>query len=231
MSTLTETGLLAVWDAGRGHDAVRRALVLACAAGADPASVAELSVGQREELVLALREQCFGTTFESVITCPSCRQELELELTIDDVRAARPDGARSVRAAGFDLAFRLITSADLLAVGATADPRRALLRRVVVDATVDVDELPADVLDALVGALSTQDPQADVRVHLDCVACGHEWTSPFDVADHLWAELDAYARRLIYDVHVLACAYGWSEADVLAVDPGRRQCYLDLVAG
>jgi hypothetical protein len=240
VGALTEAGLLAVWEAGLGGDAVRRALVLAAAGGADAASAADLSVGRREAFVLALRERSFGTTFPCAVTCPSCGEELELELTTGDVRAAEPGDVRQVRLDGFEIGFRLVTSRDLLAVrdGRTdvTATRRSLLGRVVTTATregrkVDVDELPERVLDALAAELSAQDPQADVLLDLDCANCRHEWASPFDVTTHLWAELDAYARRLLHDVHVLAGAYGWSEDDVLAVSPGRRQCYLELVAG
>ncbi|MGV9264241.1 hypothetical protein ACWDRR_06200 [Kitasatospora sp. NPDC003701] len=234
---LTEAGLLAVWEAGRGKDAVRRALVLAAAGGADPSTVADLAVGTCGELVLALRERCFGPTFPCAVTCPSCHEELELELSADDVRAGGADGERRLRVEGFEIEFRLITGRDLLAVGAgTPDARRALLGRVLTSAVahgerVGPEGLPDAVLDALAGALSAQDPQADVRLELDCVACGHAWASPFDATAHLWAELDAYARRLVHDVHVLASAYGWSEDEVLAIGPARRQCYLELVTG
>jgi hypothetical protein len=239
VGALTEAGLLAVWEAGLAGDVVRRALVLAAAGGADAASAADLSVGRREAFVLALRERSFGTTFPCAVTCPSCGEELELELTTDDVRAAGPGAGRQVRLDGFEVGFRLITSRDLLTVrdGRTdvTATRRSLLGRVVTTATregrkVTVDELPEHVLDALAAELSAQDPQADVLLDLDCANCGHEWASPFDVTTHLWAELDAYARRLLHDVHVLAVAYGWSEDDVLAVSPARRQCYLELVA-
>jgi hypothetical protein len=237
MGALTEAGLLAVWEAGRGRDAVARALVLASAAGADPATVADLPVGRREELVLALRERCFGSTFGCVVTCPSCRAELELQLTVADVLASPSDGEPRCEVDGFDLTFRPVTSRDVLAARASVgDPRRELLSRVLVSATADgrpvnIDGLPDRVLDALAAALSTQDPQAAVALDLDCVECGHEWASPFDITSHLWAELDAYAHRLLHDVHLLASAYGWSEDDVLAVSPARRQCYLELVTG
>jgi hypothetical protein len=33
---------------------------------------------------------------------------------------------------------------------------------------------------------------------------------------------------MLYDVHALASAYGWREADVLAMSPMRRQVYLEL---
>lgn len=234
---LTEAGLLAVWEAGRGKDAVRRSLLLAAAGGADPSAVADLAVGTCGELVLALHERCFGPTFPCAVTCPSCHEELELELSADEVRAAGADGERRLRVEGFEIEFRLITGRDLLTVGpGTPDARRALLGRVLTSAVaqgeqVAPEELPDAVLDALADALSAQDPQADVRLELDCVECGHAWLSPFDATAHLWAELDAYARRLVHDVHVLASAYGWSEDEVLAIGPARRQCYLELVTG
>ncbi|HEX2516118.1 MAG TPA: phage baseplate protein, partial [Chloroflexota bacterium] len=37
------------------------------------------------------------------------------------------------------------------------------------------------------------------------------------------------ARRLLREVHTLARAYGWREAEILALPGRRRQTYLDLV--
>jgi hypothetical protein len=236
MTALTETGLLAVWEAGSGQGGVRRALVLAAAGGADPSTVADLSIGRRAEFVLALRERCFGTVLPSVVTCPGCGEELELELTVDDVRAVGPECERRRVIDGVDVEFRPVTSQDLLEVGPDEpDARRRLLSRCVVAATrdgfdVDAGALPDPVLDTLAEALTTCDPQADVLLELDCVACGHEWSSPFDITAYLWGEMDVYVRRLVHDVHLLASAYGWSEAEVLAVSPARRRFYLEMAS-
>jgi hypothetical protein len=236
MSTVTEADLLTVWEAGRRQGRVRRALVLAEAGGADPSAVADLSVGRRDEFVLALRERFFGAAFPCAVTCPSCAEELEIELSIDDLRVPAI-GDREARVDHGDLVvrFRPITSRDLLTVRAGArEARRQLISRCVLDArrgegSVPADELPDDVLDTVAAALAAQDPQAAVLLELDCASCGHEWRSPFDIAAYLWGELDTYVRRFMHDVHLLASAYGWSEAEVLAVDPGRRQGYLEMV--
>jgi hypothetical protein len=50
----------------------------------------------------------------------------------------------------------------------------------------------------------------------------------FDVADYLWQELHAWAKDVLRSVHALAVAYGWREADVLALSPTRRRIYLEL---
>ena len=42
-------------------------------------------------------------------------------------------------------------------------------------------------------------------------------------------EVQARARRLLREVDVLARAYGWTEADVLALSEQRRTAYLEIV--
>ena len=64
-----------------------------------------------------------------------------------------------------------------------------------------------------------------------CPACTFTWSEPFDIVTFFWAEIDAWARRLLADVHVLASSYGWSERDILALSPVRRQYYLEMVNG
>jgi hypothetical protein len=51
----------------------------------------------------------------------------------------------------------------------------------------------------------------------------------FDIISFFWTELDSLARRLLQDVHVLAKAYSWREADILSMSATRRQFYLEMV--
>jgi hypothetical protein len=46
-----------------------------------------------------------------------------------------------------------------------------------------------------------------------------------------WKEINHWANRILREVHLLASTYGWSEADILALTPTRRQWYLALVDG
>jgi hypothetical protein len=77
--------------------------------------------------------------------------------------------------------------------------------------------------------LAAADPQADIEMALHCPGCAATWRQGFDIVSFLWAEIDAWARRTLYDVHRLAAAYGWREGDILAMSAPRRQAYLDLV--
>jgi hypothetical protein len=92
-----------------------------------------------------------------------------------------------------------------------------------------LSDLPEPVLAALVDAVTERDPQAETRFQLTCAACGHRWSALFDVVSFFWTELAARAERLLIEVHALARAYGWREADVLTMSESRRHFYLELV--
>jgi hypothetical protein len=89
--------------------------------------------------------------------------------------------------------------------------------------------------DALAAALAERmaaaDPQADVQLRLDCPACGHGWAAPFDIGAFLWDEVGAWVERTLGEVHALASAYGWTEAQVLELPSWRRQRYLEMARG
>ena len=73
------------------------------------------------------------------------------------------------------------------------------------------------------------DPQANVQMNLSCVRCGKHWQAVFDIESFLWSEINRWAERLLLEVHQLARAYGWREADILAMSPHRRRFYLDML--
>ena len=85
-------------------------------------------------------------------------------------------------------------------------------------------------MDRVAEAMAQVDSQADVQLDLVCPSCGHQWQATFDIVSFFWSEINAWAYRVLHEVHTLASAYGWREADILALDPGRRQFYLQLVS-
>ncbi|HXI74354.1 MAG TPA: hypothetical protein VNG94_02120, partial [Pyrinomonadaceae bacterium] len=87
------------------------------------------------------------------------------------------------------------------------------------------------VTDAVAKRMAEADPQADLRLDLSCPACGHRWQALFDIDSFFWSEINAWAQRVLTEVHALASAYGWRERDILDLSPRRRQFYLGLVSG
>jgi len=246
MRALSASDLLRVWERA-AHDApVHQALSLLAAAYPDHeiGALAELSIGQRDALLLRLREATFGPTLTGVADCPACRARIEVALNaaeLDMPSSASTFGSMSasgaaVEAGDYVLQLRPPNSHDVVAAAPLemSNARVAILRRCVLSAQrggmpVGPDDVPAAVLEIAEQRLPDRDPQADVRLRLVCPACEHDTTMIFDIASFLWHEIDAWACRILREVHTLASAYGWTEEAILALTPFRRQCYLELV--
>jgi hypothetical protein len=52
---------------------------------------------------------------------------------------------------------------------------------------------------------------------------------PFDVGSFVWTEFSVWAQKRLEEVHLLASAYGWSEAEILELSPVRRRYYVEAV--
>jgi hypothetical protein len=93
--------------------------------------------------------------------------------------------------------------------------------------------IPAEIAAALESELTetiaAADPLAEIALELACPDCAAAWSAPFDIVRFLWSEVDAWAARILDEVHILASHYGWSEADILALSPQRRRNYRDLI--
>ena len=239
---LTPAALLNAWERGRFQAPVDRALTLLSLSGQpEPGRFAQCSIGRRDAELLRLREAIFGGNITGRTDCPACQQPVELNLEIADLQAesaADLPEAFEGRFGQYELEFRLPTSDDLGNLSRAADldsQKRALLLRCVTRASSNgeafpADQLPGDIINALSARMAELDPQGDVELALTCPHCGRDWKSPLDVVSFLWSEIEAWAGRLILEVHTLASAYGWSEGDILAMSPWRRQAYLERIA-
>jgi hypothetical protein len=229
---------LGVWERGAGLGQAGRGLALLDLAypGTPRETLADLSIGARDTALLALREAMFGPKIEGCANCPACGGVMEMGFSTRDLAGEAPlDPPLTLALDGYELTLRPVTTRDLLLLDGGEDPRRELLSRCVVSACRDgaaktAADLPAPVVDAAAQALAKADPQADIRLSIACAVCGHLWQAPFDIVSYLWIELESWAARILHEVHVLAGAYGWHEADILALNPARRRFYLDRIA-
>jgi hypothetical protein len=241
MRALSSSELLTVWELGWAQTPVQQALTLLGGACPDLSAEAlgRLSVGRRDALLLALRERLFGPRLVGLAVCKNCGERVELTFGTGEIRTApaeEPAETLSLDADGYRVEFRLPNSHDLVAVTDSANEpsaRQLLLGRCLLAASRDgsatrSEQLPEGVVEAVVKRMAEADPQADVSLALACPHCQYQWQATFDIVSFLWSEINAWAQRLLREVHVLACAYGWREADILALSPSRRQLYLEL---
>ena len=242
MRPLTAAGLLHVWERGQAQRPFERVVTLLAAGLPDHSweAVAGLAIGQRDAALFALREQSMGSRLQAFAECPACKGELAFTLRTEDLRnSASADGSAGrgdVSRDGISASFRLPSSLDFADLPATSDApaiRDRLARRCVLDAqrdgrSIDVSELPPELIDEISDAMARHDPQAEILIHLSCPACDHHWSDLFDIGAFFWTEITVMAKRLLSDVDALARRYGWREADILAMTPWRRHTYLQL---
>jgi len=240
---LTASDLLDAWERGLPNRAVQRALDLLALTYPESSleQLQELPIGQRDARLLAIREALFGPRLTCLATCPRCNERLEIAFDITQLRSSPSDSTAtetlSITEGSVEVQFRLPNSSDMLLISDLPDAtqaRRTLFERCVQQATRDgvpitATNVPEEIVNAVAVQMALIDPQADIQIALDCPACAHQWSAAFDIVSYLWSEVNAWAVRILHEVHQLASAYGWREADILALSPMRRQFYLELI--
>jgi hypothetical protein len=241
MRALDPSHVLELAERGRAKSPPERAVLLLSAAFPDRGreSLENISIGERDALLLKLRERIFGKQLRGLITCPACSLALSIDINTDTLRSDsdHPGGPRLAQIAGYEVRFRAPNTGDLRALAETSDAERGwvqLLERCILDAkhdsqTVPPGALPPEVAEEISRLMDEADPRADLQLAMDCPACGESWSQTFDIVSYLWDELGALARQLLFEVHALASAYGWSEKQILRMSPWRRGMYLAMV--
>ena len=240
MLALSQADFLALWERGRTLHPLDQGLLTVCAAlsEAQDNSAADWPIGRRNRALAELRLACFGPRLRGWTSCRQCAEKLEFEL---DGRALAeselPQYRQPIIVNG--RAFRLPTSRDLAQIAAEQDPIAAamlLLERCRVDGRAAAEDGAAQATDwteedinAVGEKMALADPLAEIMLHFDCPACGASFEESLDLSTFLWAEIEARAQRLLLEVHTLATAYGWSEAEILSLNAARREFYLEMV--
>src|SRR5688500_1721014 len=128
--------VLEAWEAGRRRQPFGRAMLLLRAAASRPwEELRALPIGERDRLILELRERTLGPRLVCFAECPRCRGRLEFTM---DTGALRSVGAGEengeARWNGGSATVRRATVGDMedaLRAGEGADAYRRLLERCV----------------------------------------------------------------------------------------------------
>ena len=196
-------------------------------------------LGLRDARLLEVRRHTLSAPLELGAVCPACGEEVEVGLDPEELaRPAETAPQGGTLALGdLTLRFRPVTTGDLLAVRhepTTESAAAALVGRIVSDARrggveIAAGDLTAAEVEALAEHLAAADPAAEIRLTSTCPGCERSWAATFDPASFLADELRRLAGRILAEVHVLASAYGWAEADLLAMSGRRRRAYLEML--
>jgi hypothetical protein len=222
----------ALLDAGRELlPAERISAVLECGLASigdiDPVTAEDtrdLTVGDRDLLILALHRLLYGPELDCVFSC-ACGERLELTVDLTEVLDRRKARVAAALDAG-NRKPRAIRGREHERASRLALNDRAAARRELATACVGAPDADLAELDQL---LSELDPYAEITLGASCPVCGESVTAILDPITHLWEELAREQQRLEHDIHVLALNYHWSEHEIITLSPQRRARYLAML--
>jgi hypothetical protein len=91
--------------------------------------------------------------------------------------------------------------------------------------------VPPAWLEEIGSELQRRDPLGNLDLRTPCPECGDELAVEFDLEATLLELLGKEQQRLLDQVHRLASAYHWSEAEIVALPGHRRRYYLSRLEG
>lgn len=94
---------------------------------------------------------------------------------------------------------------------------------------VDNWTFPEAWIDTIEAELEQHDRLLTLQLGTCCPACNKDIQLEFDLEDHLLNILASEQKRLLNQIHRLASIYNWTEREILALTPKRRDYYLARV--
>ena len=161
----------------------------------DEALTAGMQLGDRDYLLLRLRQIELGDAIHQVMRCPGCAQRVDVDFAISELPVRRLDAltpAHRITLASKPALVRLPTGADQQAIEslAAANPSAAntlLFSRVVLEfdgrapSIEDVRGWPPALRAELVAWLDAQAPGPDLFLDLACPHCKSDMSYAFDL--------------------------------------------------
>jgi hypothetical protein len=241
MRALTQADLLALWESGKALHPLDWGLLAVNTMFPEmqPDSVADWPIGRRNRALVEMQLACFGPALRGWTSCRRCADKLEFALDgLPLAESPLPEQGETIVVRG--RTFRLPTSRDLALIAPEDDSGKAAVALVEMcwingDTEPVERSFPTEIdwseedLDAIGDEMALADPLGEIMLHFDCPECGEAFDDSLDLSTFLRAEIEGRAKRLLREVHMLASAYGWREAEILSLNPARRQFYLEMV--
>ena len=220
-----------------GVDLLGRLMISAGDEWVGPDHVRELPLGERDRALAEVYRVAFDDRVEGHVDCVGgCAKPFEFGFALRGLEQSLasgsadlsaelegPDGAGAYRAGA--LRFRLPDTRDVEAVRVLPgnDPGRRLAERCLIDGDVVADAVR-------LGELITKiAPVLDVTVPATCPECSTPSQVRFEIQRFLLRALAQEGVWLTREVHVLACAYGWSRDTILGLTRTERRDHVRLV--
>lgn len=216
------TSLLDLVAQGERLSFLERAVLLYNTARPDTGQAVawDLPIGDRDRMVWKTWRQDQGAELEAVSACPECAEAIEFTLPDDFAPPAANQAQALLNVDDGEFTLRFPTTRDLYAAQQGSFKLQDLI--------VDDDGAPEVTAAVIETALEAADPGLDIVITHTCPACTAVWDQSFDVTRYVWQDCVRRAGRLLRDIDTIASAYGWPEAEILALSEERRSVYVNM---
>lgn len=210
-----------------------RLLVAVDAEAVAPGQAARLPVCDRDRLLATLQRDLIGERIVADARCAACGSDFSVDFPLNQLTETAvpreledlsgPDEHGCYRFRG--VTFRLPSSADVAAVAAVAPEERltALLASCVVAGEISGRETELE------AAMAAAGPTLDSDLETVCPHCVQPQMLRFAIGHFLLKSLANERRFLMREVHRIACAYGWSHAEIMSLPRRDRQTFVGLI--
>lgn len=218
-----------------------------------------LLVGDRQYLLLKLREATFGDIVLSTVNCPwsDCKQKVDIDFSLENVpiKTSTDKGPiytaeLSPEAAYVDehgdqhrkVRFRLPNGGDQEALSSLIETnesfaQKKLLERCIkkvgpfdVPGTDIISRLSPNARMEIAKHMDTVAPKVELTFDADCPECQRQFFLPFALQDFFVGELRISQELLYREVHYLASHYHWSEREIMQMTRNKRRKYIEVLA-
>lgn len=201
----------------------------------DTKVVRRMLVGDREFLVLKLRQISHGDKLHTIFPCQfaECGKEMEVSLSLKEIAVEeRPVTGRefTMQVGGEPLEFRLPCGQDQEELAPYVDDpacvRELLVRCLLaMPDSIDLDEVGSLIEDRMEQCA----PQVELELEAVCPECKRSFSTMIDLPAVVLEEFTGDRQRLRQEVHFLAWHYHWPESEILAMPRRKRRSYIDLL--
>ena len=209
--------------------------------------IRDLLVGDREFLLLKLRQLTLGDRIALQTACPrvECGALMDLVFSLRDFpveeRPASAEPYRLTAPDGVEILFRLPTGRDQEAFAQRADigPGAAdhLLARCVLrvgdqqnPTPDDIAALPEAARALIEERIERLAPEVTAEVETVCPECQRPFAQALELPRLFLAELQAGGGELEREIHFLALHYHWPEREILRMTRRKRRRYVALLS-
>jgi hypothetical protein len=218
-----------------------------------------LLVGDRQYLLLKLREVTFGDGVQDAVNCPwpDCGKKVDIDFSLKDIPVKELENRvlyhslrLSLQAAFIDekgekhrkIIFRLPNGRDQevlssLLVENEAMALTKLLERCIQKigpfknlGTKFIHKLNPRARLEIEKHMEKIAPQVELTMDAHCPECGRKFELPFNLQDFFFGELQINQDLLYREVHYLAYHYHWSEGEILQMPRDKRRKYIEILA-